>query len=1667
MSNPYPFRRTVTLSKGSNFHQAHPGSSGPVRIPMKRSLVPTDDPHCYRDDELDSFKASIYRFGYASCPASHCRLSFLSLAGIVAHKKNCAGFLRQGDFVTCSFCEVRFCQFRSLRTHQERSHGVPPLHPSEISPAHESLDKEQNSRLMAESRIASNARPRGRPGKYTEVRRETNEDFYELDYSYYSRHSSRYILLDNEPEEELSPSSASPPRIMKVRTTDGNILYVRPIAGVSGEQKEEENWSSSSSTSGSARSALKSYNDKSRRAHVGSSLESVDYDDDVKIEEEVSCTSRNSSSSSSSNASKKNSLEEQRAILEAYEEIVLRSEALAENAKKKIREKNELLKKEKDFKSWEEELRRREAKAQQTINEALFTLGSDSLDCTKEEDISHSPPSRRSAVVIDLCDDLDTHETNESYILPDSTRSVRSAGSTFSASSSSINEDNLSDSISLVASLAKESNVYSSPEPINAPPPLSTPDLSDASVAEPNRQKMISDQGDLTISSNGSNGDNLNSNCSTLKKQKKSGRSTNSLQRQLQQFLSSIDTSSLKTRRTCDASIEDSNSRLDLEDTQSLNINRQPSSSQGVGRIKEKIIAKLRRAEEEAKEVMDSPDLTQEHSNSPTDDKIDLEEHKISLSGSDSEETTTVVENTDSLSIQIEEVVSNSNLIQEPLETPKRTRRKKRTSKASYDKTSPSNTKKELRRSTRIPRVQNTPSIIEPELPKMERNKRQCTTTPRVQNTPPIIDPESSKKERNKRQCTTTTKGQNTPSIIEPESPKKERNKRQCTTKASGQNTQSIIEPELPKMERKKKTIQSTTTPRVQNTLSIIEPESQKMERNITQCTSTPLSKMTTKKTVTVGKRKRAIQLKDKLEATPDSKSSKSPPTKKAKVSPQLKCGKCDTIFESSQQFNVHVASRHGGVARLAGESQEFSNEEIQVSIKQAFRLVKKVLCYICGGSSFTTRLGLQYHIQRCGKTREELEAEMVPCSHCKYRGLPSGLKMHMKTHWELTEPTGVTHEENIDESLDVSSSGRVRRSAACKADKIMNETINSLLIIGEDGDVKNDKEDIDDEECTLCDFENKTRKSLVNHVLSAHSEEDEDQDHEDEFFEDEENSSDSADECDAIISRTPGARQSKPRHYNSTGRCPTLSPCMEHLKSELKFRIAHFSVKETLFRKIMSNEFQPVTNSSEADSYLPTSKHSISFTYKKSVDSQFSSKVTSLARFEVGSSHWEGEEFFAVCTHRDMDDVSAMFSLDFGLGVIQIWSSGVLKATCENASAPIFKYGILHDYGKIWCFKWCPSGTDTETDLGLLAAGCSNGNVYIHRIQRPKHDDVNKADSSPQFYKHAPEVCLRPLRESFGQCLKIAWYNGKEHRVIGAAYSEGKIALYDLLTSSILLKRGSVIHPYKVLHVHTSCVNALDLLGNDVFPRYCATGSFDRHFNVWDLNEPSFPILNGKKGLITDLHFFRSFSDGHISISHDDVYLQSHTQTILSEPGYSRVRTQPILCHNSAIKNEATNFWLGTLGVGTSAGEVIVFVSPSNASSLETDKYTTRRRTFVYRTSVSHKDNDKSSLKYEECKDNIEEFGYVDMNLDDFRKNPDSEISATRSADRLQLEDITRYPISAINRVSFNPNLRSCTWLLSGSQNGIGRLHNIRALQHVSYTTFLKTYIETFENRE
>eukprot|EP00096_Caligus_rogercresseyi_P009075 TRINITY_DN3019_c0_g2_i1.p1 TRINITY_DN3019_c0_g2~~TRINITY_DN3019_c0_g2_i1.p1 ORF type:complete len:1775 (-),score=542.44 TRINITY_DN3019_c0_g2_i1:177-5501(-) len=1766
MSGPYPFRRSMTLTR--DFHSAVPGSSGPIRVSLPRSHP--DDSSTYRDDELDAFKGSIYRRGYASCPSPHCRLSFFSLAGIVAHKKNCSGFLRVGEFVTCPICEARFCQPKSLRTHTERNHGPPPTE-SQDEIKEDCLQileskEDQNERLLRESRLISTPRPRGRPCKFTET---PSEGFREMDYSYYLKHSSRYTVLDSEQPEETSP------RVLKVRGEDGSLRIVRPE-----QQKEEDSWSlGSSGSSRSARSTRKVYRRESRRGveqEAGpisssssalppppSSSTSLSYrshvvpssssstaasaerapvsartihldggggaDDDELKTEEIDIEDNDEVSSEVSK--KSSSLEEQRAILHAYEEIVLRSEALAENAKRKIKEKNDILKREKDLKSWEEELRQREAKAQRTINEALISLGSDSLDDCSKEDILPPPvpeSTKPATPIIDLCDEISPADNSECYILPDS--STRSIRSNLSASSSSINEDTLSDSASIVTSLHKGGGGADS-----LSSQLSSPEPKDPSRPRRKPLGLVSKKKVGRISSNSRLG------------AKKRGRNKG-LEAQLRQFLSSIDAVRPKGISSGDEA-ESIKILKPVRAPSTAELSNLKSTPSGVRVIfpstrRLPLINSPDRLGEEDGERRRSPS----NSSAPPVPEVNTSDLHPKLNHHINEDDSIVDTNSasDDIIHQSEDIMgepsiltSSSLLIQSPEITPTILDIKdyflpvKDFSKNEDEKDDIEehigHFETQMRDSTQTnnniisnnnddphPEEEyvNNGDILEEE--HVERHgslgnkegKRDHVVNNNIASSPQepsrvnnTSDNNTPKRRGRKRKRAPSS--QDIPSSTTPVSPVLRRSSRRHTPKvaiAAADEAEEELEegPSTKVPRRSQKSTEPPLTPKrgrrkgrsINRETSPIHSSPSKNRRSSPRKlpASSPAKKAPSKKEKSSPKKK---------------KSSPSPSKKKASIS----CGKCESSHSSRREFNVHTASKHGGLAREAGSSQTFSDDEIGEALKQAFRLVKKVVCFRCNSCEFTSRGGLLYHMQRCGKTKHELLAESVSCPHCPYRGLPSGLKLHLKTH---TRPPVQTPKQDEEAGPpDVSESGRIRRSAAAKASQKMNESLSGegeassrrSSSNNDDGGGGEDKEfqvthEVVDVKgkykrrgkayfCRLCKAKEDSSKAIIAHIISTHEDDDEEEyKNDDELLEeeeeDEENEENEPDDEPIIIPESLPVKVTPRRHYRcsylgSLGKTAALYPCTEHLQSELDYRLENFTPpwETRLFSRIPTNEF---IRSSEFEPYLPSTQESLPFSYRTSVEKRASTQGMTLKRFEgrllggvpsffaggpIWSIEWaprdgRGEEFFAVSVHGSMDDVSPMFKLDAGgRGLIQIWSGGEEGET----SPPVFKYGLLHDYGKIWCFKWCPSGVETERHLGLLASGCSNGDIYVHRIMHPSKENG-------LFYQHTPELILRPLRESFGQCLKLSWYNGRGHRVLGAAYSSGKVALYDMASESFLLRRGSLVHPYKVIQAHTSAVNGIDLHGRGAFPSYLATGSFDRHYSITDLSEPHVPLVNAKKGLISDLHFFRSFPDGFVSISHDDVYLQSHTQTILSEPGLTRPRTQPILCHNSAIKNESPSFWLGGLGVGTSAGELIVFVSPSSSTCLETDKFTTRRRTLVFRSEISLKDPSTNSIDYAECTKNLKELTYVNMNLEEFIRNPVSELDATRTAERLSLEDITNYPLAAVNRLSFNPNLRACSLLLSGSQNGIGRVHNLVALKHSSFPQFLETYINKFENR-
>jgi hypothetical protein len=104
-----------------------------VKEPEEDPLDQPVEENSERETELETvhqsqeelWKRQIRERNIATCVYSECSISFLTLAGIVAHHKNCIGFASAKDYLTCTMCGLRFKQFKFLKSHQNRAHYAP------------------------------------------------------------------------------------------------------------------------------------------------------------------------------------------------------------------------------------------------------------------------------------------------------------------------------------------------------------------------------------------------------------------------------------------------------------------------------------------------------------------------------------------------------------------------------------------------------------------------------------------------------------------------------------------------------------------------------------------------------------------------------------------------------------------------------------------------------------------------------------------------------------------------------------------------------------------------------------------------------------------------------------------------------------------------------------------------------------------------------------------------------------------------------------------------------------------------------------------------------------------------------------------------------------------------------------------------------------------------------------------------------------------------------------------------------------------------------------------------------------------------------------------------------------------------------------------------------
>jgi general transcription factor 3C polypeptide 2 len=385
------------------------------------------------------------------------------------------------------------------------------------------------------------------------------------------------------------------------------------------------------------------------------------------------------------------------------------------------------------------------------------------------------------------------------------------------------------------------------------------------------------------------------------------------------------------------------------------------------------------------------------------------------------------------------------------------------------------------------------------------------------------------------------------------------------------------------------------------------------------------------------------------------------------------------------------------------------------------------------------------------------------------------------------------------------------------------------------------------------------------------------------------------------------------------------------------------------------------------------------------------------------------------------------------GSGLLQFWR-------CEEGAAPIFMFGLGHRHGRVWELAWCPSGGGGPGRLGLLAAACSDGTVRVWAVPQPA------AMAEGALYSGEPVLSLQCGGAGPGQALGLSWHRGPGHRHLAACFASGLVAVWDLATTSRLLRPSpAALLPHHAWAAHTGSATGVSLRPDqEELPRYLVTGGSDRHYRCWDLRDTSVPIQEVKRGLVTGVSWLPGWAAA--SVCYDEVYLQSHTQTLLAEMGCSSTGSQPIISQNSGVWGLDTSHWAAAVAVGTAAGELIVFVVPPSDRSMEHDKNVSQRRTYVYRTELELEPAGEEQEYREEQKEYDAVRGAT-IRFRDLAAGQSEETRRVRCAEKMDTEELTCYPLAAVTRVAWNQNLGSHLRLASGGQAGLVRLLNLRQL--------------------
>uniref|UniRef100_A0A1B6EAV2 C2H2-type domain-containing protein n=1 Tax=Clastoptera arizonana TaxID=38151 RepID=A0A1B6EAV2_9HEMI len=807
-----------------------------------------------------------------------------------------------------------------------------------------------------------------------------------------------------------------------------------------------------------------------------------------------------------------------------------------------------------------------------------------------------------------------------------------------------------------------------------------------------------------------------------------------------------------------------------------------------------------------------------------------------------------------------------------------------------------------------------------------------------------------------------------------------------------------------------------------------------------------------------------------------------------------VKCGRCGEEMVKSVYNQSHL-SKHNYLCWIEGEKPIDLNDEDAVrkflyNVSQ--KLKKKIVfkCESCGESK-RSAVGYMSHVKFCGKTDEEREALLIKCKICGCQVKPVSITTHMEMHNRkrkvpkseknhlsiekraaaLKAVKGIGKVSNYSDNEKEGNTKKIRMEVGIEVRQMYTRSYNKVYVsqievwkksISENGNGKclypgcnfigQTVEVLENHgmqcprkpqkvySCRKCKFQSSEEQLVIEHIEEIH------------------NNGEDSYSSESDVDDEAGFQDIK--FIQSNSRLRFYNFFYPALKWTYEKRLKNSDTcNESLCYKI--SNWTPM-DSDKIKCYLPTTKKSVKIMVNEQNWEQLelfqSLELNGTQAIFVGGPVWasawapvpltETHQYLAVACHPNMDTEHEMGRIYDYKSMIQIWDYGELcNIGDNNGVAPFLLLGIAHNHGAVWCLDWCVSGF-ISTQLGLLAAAFSDGTVEIYSIPRHRPSD------GYTMYKVKPVCVLKLGSEILSQCMRVEWHKIFSSRVIAAGFSNGMVAVWDLNTSSSLLRSDDTLYPYCIFQAHNSAVTGISFgPGEEV--RYMCTSSHDRTIKFWDLQNTDYPISVNQKGSATDTAWMANWL---CSVStHDSIYGYGLTYVNATNGRDFVYHSNSLLQQNSVNWSVGICDWLNSIGMSDEAGNVnIMFLFHLGC----VDDKKARKHSFnLIKTSIHDfkEDNSLVTGHVQQNKSNNARTKKNKQGITLFEKSLDSDLTkykemASRFGLSLSVDKklesthndgskenlINHFPLSSINKVSWNPNYSSFLWIAAGFQCGI-----------------------------